>query len=334
MVRFKTLTTTICLITVLSLSVVLTARVHANNDDQNPVTFFKSATNAEARRVHFTPKPTGDPDTWSIKLLLAHVASCPTGNDYSTCPYAGADLNGVAGSPPTTPPSYDFYSTVASIYSGGSPRLVMIFSDNGDMELRPLSWAAGVWAHESGSTTDWDVNGGTCGFLYAATYNAGLLCHTGKTVTDVFVVTDSAWLTTVPNGYTHYIDNISYGSTFITSPQSGCQESDGNGDFQGQQSGNFGFDNDGCMDGDQNQVSSTNRGDGRDFQSTQITTSTFDATANTVTITGVGTSNGIPVTFVFVALETGPTTPGWVSFAFSDGYTNAGTLVNGSVLLH
>jgi len=252
---------------------------------------------------------------------------------YVNCPYAGADLNGVAGTPPTTPPSYDYYSTVSGP-SGGSPRLVMIFSDNGDMELRPLTWVAGVWAHESGSTTDWDVNGGTCGFLYAATYNAGLLCHTGKTVTDVFVVTDSAWQLTNPNGYTHYIDDISYGSTFITSPQSGCQESDGNGDFQGQQSGNFGFDNDGCIDGDQNQVSSTNRGDGRDFQSAQITTSTFDATANTVTITGFGTSNGIPLTFVFVALETGPTTPGWVSFAFSDGYTNAGTLVNGNILLH
>lgn len=340
MVGFKTLTTTICLITVLSLSVGLTARVHANNDDQNPVTFFKSASNAEARWVHFTPPPPADPDTWSIKLLLDPVASCFQPN-YVNCPYAGADLNGVAGTPPTTPPSYDYYSTVSGP-GGGSPRLVMVFSDStptvtSDMELRPLNWVAGVWAHESGSTTDWDVNGGTCGFLYAATYNAGLLCHAGKTVTDVFVVTDSAWQLTNPNGYTHYIDNISYGSTFITSPQSGCQESDGNGDFQGQQSGqhgNFNFDNDGCIDGDQNQVSSTNRGDGKDFQSTQINTASFDPLANTITITGVGTSGGVPVAFTFVALETGLTTPGWVSFAFSDGYTNAGTLVNGSVLLH
>lgn len=113
-----------------------------------------------------------------------------------------------------------------------------------------------------------------------------------------------------------------------------CHESDGNGDFQGQQSGNFNSDNDGCMDGDQNQVSSTNRGDGKDFQSTQIDTTTFDPVANKLTITGIGVSGGVPVTFVFIALETGPTTPGWVSFAFSDGYTNAGTLVNGSILLH
>jgi hypothetical protein len=113
-----------------------------------------------------------------------------------------------------------------------------------------------------------------------------------------------------------------------------CQESDGNGDFQGQQKANFNVDNDGCMDGDQNQVSSTNRGDGKTFQSTRIDTTTFDSVAHKLTITGVGVSGGVPVTFVFVALETGPTTPGWVSFAFSDGYTNAGTLVSGSILLH
>jgi hypothetical protein len=88
------------------------------------------------------------------------------------------------------------------------------------------------------------------------------------------------------------------------------------------------------MDGDQNQVSSTNRGDGKDFRSTQIDTTTFDSVTHKLTITGVGISGGVPVSFVFVALETGPTTPGWVSFAFSDGYTNAGTLVNGSILLH
>jgi hypothetical protein len=115
----------------------------------------------------------------------------------------------------------------------------------------------------------------------------------------------------------------------------GCREAHGNGNFHGNQgNGNFEFDRDGCKDGDRDQVSSAERGDGRDFQSTEITSSAFDATSNTLTITGVGTSNGVPVNFVFVAVETGPTTPGWVSFAFSDGYTNAGPLVNGFILLH
>jgi len=114
-----------------------------------------------------------------------------------------------------------------------------------------------------------------------------------------------------------------------------CNEADGNGDFHGSSGkGNFNADDDKCEDGIPNQVSSTNVGDGKDFQSTQISTTTFDAVANTVTITGLGTHGGVPVAFTFVALETGPTTPGWVSFAFSDGYTNAGTLVSGSILLH
>jgi hypothetical protein len=114
-----------------------------------------------------------------------------------------------------------------------------------------------------------------------------------------------------------------------------CKESDGNGDFHsGQGEGNFKFDGDGCKDGDNNSVQSTNRGDGRDFQSTQVDSIQYNDLGNTVTITGVGTSNGRPVAFVFVALETGPTTPGWVSFAFSDGYSNAGTLTNGVIVLH
>ena len=108
----------------------------------------------------------------------------------------------------------------------------------------------------------------------------------------------------------------------------------GNGDFQGQQQGNFQSDNDGCMDGDQDSVQSTNRGDGKDLQSTRIDSAKFDSVAHTITVSGAGLSGGLPVSFVFVAVETGLTTPGWVSFTFSDGYSNAGTLLNGSVLLH
>lgn len=115
----------------------------------------------------------------------------------------------------------------------------------------------------------------------------------------------------------------------------GCREVDATGDFHGMNGiGNFHADDDKCEDGIPNQVSSTNRGDGKDFTSTQITATTFDPIANTVTITGVGTSGGVQVAFTFVAQETGPTTPGWVSFAFSDGYNNAGPLTSGNVLLH
>jgi hypothetical protein len=53
-----------------------------------------------------------------------------------------------------------------------------------------------------------------------------------------------------------------------------------------------------------------------------------------VTITGLGTSNGIPVAFTLVALETGNGGPGWVSMVFSDGFAIAGNLLNGSITLN
>ena len=113
-----------------------------------------------------------------------------------------------------------------------------------------------------------------------------------------------------------------------------CQESDGGGNFQGDQQGNFSFDGDGCADGDHNNVQSTNRGDGKDFSSTRLDSVQTNSAAHMITVSGVGISAGAPISFVFVAVESGPTTPGWVSFTFSDGYSNAGPLLSGGVLLH
>jgi hypothetical protein len=128
-------------------------------------------------------------------------------------------------------------------------------------------------------------------------------------------------------------------------PPAPCTESDGDGDFQDNNGhhGNFKMDNDSCEEsghggnGEPDQgdrVDSSDRGDGKDFHSTTIESSNFDAAANTVTVTGLGTSNGIPVAFTLVALETGLATPGWVSLVFSDGYAIAGNLLNGSITLH
>jgi len=113
-----------------------------------------------------------------------------------------------------------------------------------------------------------------------------------------------------------------------------CQEADGAGHFQGQQQADFSADNDGCKDGDADSVQSGNRGDGKSFQSTRIDSVKYDAVANTFTVSGAGLVSGVPMTFVFVELESGPTTPGWVSFTFSDGYSNAGNLLDGSISLH
>ena len=136
-----------------------------------------------------------------------------------------------------------------------------------------------------------------------------------------------------------------HSTSYDFEPPAACTESDGEGDFQDQhgQHGNVQMDNDNCEEsghggnGDSGQgdrVDSSNRGDGKDFHSTYIESSNFDAAASTVTISGVGTSNGVPVAFPLVALETGIASPGWISLVFSDGYAIAGNLLNGSITLH
>jgi hypothetical protein len=118
-----------------------------------------------------------------------------------------------------------------------------------------------------------------------------------------------------------------------TAPE--CQEGDGGGHFHGDKGdGDVNFDSDGCRDGDQDQVDSNNRGDGHDFHSTQINSIAVDSLTHTVTITGIGTSDGSPVAFTLVAVEGTLLTPASVSFIFSDGFTNAGSLLDGSVTLH
>ncbi|TMD33143.1 MAG: hypothetical protein E6I95_09525 [Chloroflexi bacterium] len=115
----------------------------------------------------------------------------------------------------------------------------------------------------------------------------------------------------------------------------GCHEGDGGGNFKGDRGdGDFAFDSDGCIDGDQDRVDSQNRGDGKDFHSTRIDSIAIDSLGNTLTIQGVGTTAGVPVAFILVAVESTAVTLGTVSYTFSDGYTNAGPLLTGSILLH
>jgi hypothetical protein len=175
------------------------------------------------------PPPAGDRVTWSIKLA---VPNDPFG-------YAGAQLHGVEAPPPANPPAFDYFSTVSGA-SGGSPRLHMVFSDGGSIELRPLFLVAGAWAHEDGATLDWDNNGGTCGFRYEVAYAVAVACHPGATVTAVYVVTDSAWL--YKTAYTHWIDSIRYGGNVVTRPGGGDNQDGDNGQGGGDDNGSQGGD--------------------------------------------------------------------------------------------
>lgn len=140
--------------------------------------------------------------------------------------------------------------------------------------------------------------------------------------------------------YNVYVDLFNFnGTVYNFEPDlAGCHKpSHGKGHFKHDHEGNGHFEFKHCKrDGGEDEASfdSADRGDGRAFQSTSITSAVVDQDARTITMTGVGTTTGgLPVTFVLVALETTALTPGWVSMTFGDGYTSAGNLLSGEVIL-
>jgi hypothetical protein len=72
-------------------------------------------------------------------------------------------------------------------------------------------------------------------------------------------------------------------------------------------------------------------GAGVNFQATQVTTATFDEVAHTVTLSGLGTDNGLSVAFTIVAADSSLAAPGMFSITLSDGYSNSGNLLDGSI---
>lgn len=155
--------------------------------------------------AHWSQDESSGGDRFSMELEVPDAVS-----------YAGIDLHHEEGRPaPEHAPSFDFYST-ATGPSLGSPRLVILFSDAGKAELRPLAWAQDEWTTVGGGDNNWDNNGGTCGYLYQTTYDAVRACHPGATVTAAFLVSDSGYA--YPEGYTHYIDNLEYDGTTISRP--------------------------------------------------------------------------------------------------------------------
>lgn len=175
------------------------------------VSFFSGADGPVADgSAHWTNTASNDSDPFSVQIDVPEGTGAP--NFFSS--FGGIDLHHIPSAAPATPPAFDFMAD-KSAASGGSPRLVILFSDGGDMELRPLAWTAGTWTTENGASLDWDVHGPICPFLFETSYATGLACHAGASVTGAFVVSDSGWLSAP---YTNWIDNIQYADTTISQP--------------------------------------------------------------------------------------------------------------------
>lgn len=151
-------------------------------------------------------------------------------------------------------------------------------------------------------------------------------------MTDVFVVTDSAWL----NGpYTHYIDNIRYGGALITSPRSECRRGDGDGDFEDKDGHKHHaeFHRNSCDNGGGSVRDDDDRG--RHFESTSVSSSTFefDQNSQTLTMIGTGVRDGLPVGFTMIAVDNGDLGPGLFTLILTDGYSITGSLTSGSIVI-
>jgi hypothetical protein len=113
-----------------------------------------------------------------------------------------------------------------------------------------------------------------------------------------------------------------------------CHAADGDGEELGKNGGSahFHFHEDDCNQQPESEDFSDSSS-GTDFHSTQVTAVSYDTVAHTVTIVGLGTNNGLPVAFTIVAVDSSLVPPGMFTITLSDGYTNTGSLLTGSILL-
>ena len=112
--------------------------------------------------------------------------------------------------------SFDFNPNQTGA-SGGSPRMVVQFSDGGNGQLRPLNWTANTWTTVDGMNgNNWDNSGG-CGPLYGTTWIAVLACHPNTTITGIFVVNDSGWKYPA-TGEQVTLDNVTVNNLTATGP--------------------------------------------------------------------------------------------------------------------
>lgn len=163
------------------------AKVPGGNNGQKAA-FFTGGSGTAGWVSGDDPLAPGDTDGKVMAL------SSPDGSSYG-----GFVANALNGEPITSISalSYDFAVTSSDWNGGGggSPRLVVDFSDGGSIDLNPVTMLTpGQWVHMDAMSGAVDNNGGSCGYLYQASWSTVLTCHSGATVEDAFLVVDSGWI--------------------------------------------------------------------------------------------------------------------------------------------
>jgi len=115
-----------------------------------------------------------------------------------------------------------------------------------------------------------------------------------------------------------------------------CREGDGDGDFNDKDGhrhhGHFHHNSCENSGGD---VEEDDNDTGDHFQSTSVNSATFSSNPDGLALTMVGTGlhDGLPVTFTMISVDHGNLAPGVFMLVLGDGYSVAGGLVNGSIVL-
>jgi hypothetical protein len=184
--------------------------------------FFSSGTGSAGWVNGSDPLVAGDTDGKVIQL------SSPT-YSLSDSPYnyGGFVAHALDGMPVSSinALSYDFQVTTPGWTGGGlgSPRLIVDFTDGsgvvGNIALNPVdNLTSGTWYSLNATTGGVDVSGGTCGYMYQATWGSWQPCFTGDKVADAYVVNDSGWGS---NGsFTVQVDNLTLNNTVYSAPAS------------------------------------------------------------------------------------------------------------------
>ena len=115
-----------------------------------------------------------------------------------------------------------------------------------------------------------------------------------------------------------------------------CRTGDGDGDFDDKDEHRHHghFHHNSCENGG-GDVEEDDENTGKHFQSTSVDSATFSSNADGLALTMVGTGlhDGLPVTFTMIAVDHGNLAPGVFMLVLSDGYSVAGSLLNGSLVL-
>lgn len=167
--------------------------------------------------------PLAPSDTDDYVLDLDSPNTCSASNGYTDCSYAGMTLPGLDGLSlsQVTALSYDFavQTPAWSGGGGGSPRLVLLLSDGGNVELDPVnSLATGTWVHMdalSGAVDNVNGTNEACG-TYQIAWTAAIACHGSATILDAFIVNDSGW--EAPSGFDVWVDNMTLNHKVISAP--------------------------------------------------------------------------------------------------------------------